>query len=48
MAQTTTPKLDMGDRFPTVPLALVSGGVLTLPDDLKADQTILLIYRGKW
>lgn len=48
MAQTTTPKLDMGDRFPTLSLTMVGENILTLPNDLTANQTILLIYRGKW
>jgi hypothetical protein len=48
MAQTDTPKLDAGDIFPTMTMKLVGGQSLTLPDDLTADFTVLLIYRGKW
>lgn len=48
MAQTTTPKLDLGDRFPSLSMALLGRDQITLPDDLSNDQTILLLYRGKW
>jgi len=48
MAQTDTPKLDLGDHFPQMAISLLSGDSLTLPDDLSADSTVLLIYRGKW
>jgi len=48
MAQTTTPKLDSGDAFPTMPITLTDGRTLRLPADLEADYTILLGYRGKW
>jgi hypothetical protein len=29
-------------------MKLVSGGTLTLPDDLTTDYTVLQFYRGKW
>ena len=48
MAQTSTPKLDMGDRFPSLQISLLGGKSLSLPDDLNTEQTILLLYRGKW
>lgn len=35
MAQTETPKLDAGDRFPPMTIALVDGRSVTLPDDLS-------------
>jgi len=48
MAQTDTPKLDAGDRFPQMTISLLDGSQLTLPDDLSAEFTIFLGYRGKW
>lgn len=45
MAQTDTPKLDAGDRFPHLELELVGGGSLALPTN---ERTVVLIYRGKW
>ncbi len=48
MAQTATPKLDQGDLFPGMTISLLDGSRLTLPDDLNADFTVFLGYRGKW
>ena len=48
MAQTDTPKLDAGDRFPPMTIALLDCSSVILPDDLRADFTIFLVYRGKW
>jgi len=48
MAQTNTPKLDAGERFPMLAVNLVDGRLLKLPDDLSADFTVVLGYRGKW
>ena len=48
MAQTETPKLDTGDAFPALSVPLLDGSRLTLPDDLDADFTVFLGYRGKW
>ena len=48
MAQTNARKLDVGDHFPTLSLDMLDGRALTLPDDLSADYTIFLGYRGKW
>ena len=48
MAQTTTQKLDVGDRFPSMQIAMTDGTQLSLPDDLSAEHTIFLGYRGKW
>ena len=48
MPQTSTVKLDMGERFPTMSVGLTDGRTLTLPDDLTSDYTIFLGYRGKW
>jgi len=48
MAQTETPKLDQEDSFPPMTIALLDGSRLALPEDLDADFTIFLGYRGKW
>ena len=48
MAQTQSTKLDGGDQFPAMSIALADGSTLNLPADLSAAYTILLIYRGKW
>ena len=41
-------KLDAGDRFPGMTLALVGGGKVSLPDDLASDYGVILFYRGHW
>lgn len=48
MAQTTSPKLDGGDQFPSMSMKLVDGDIFKFPEDLSAPFSILLIYRGKW
>lgn len=48
MAQTKTPKLDAGDHFPAITIALLDGSRLALPSDLNTDFTVFLGYRGKW
>jgi len=48
MAQTGSPKLDVGDRFPTMTISLLNGDSVTLPDKLDAEFTVFLGYRGKW
>ena len=48
MAQTKTPKLDVGDPFPAMSISLIDGSTLELPGGLNEDFTILLGYRGKW
>lgn len=48
MAQTNSPKLDAGEQFPAMTLNMVDGTIFNLPDDLSADFTVLLGYRGKW
>ncbi len=48
MAQTATPKLDMGDPFPPMTISLLDGTHLALPADLNTDFTVVLGYRGKW
>lgn len=41
-------KLDAGDAFPKLVLRLAGGKTLTVPDDLGANYTVLLFYRGHW
>ena len=41
-------KLDTGDRFPEMTLALARGGRVSLPDDLASDYNVILFYRGHW
>lgn len=41
-------KLDAGDRFPDMTLALAGGGEAALPADLASDYNVLLFYRGHW
>ena len=41
--------LDIGDSFPNLTLNLVGGaGTVAIPDDLEADYSIVLFYRGHW
>jgi hypothetical protein len=41
-------KLDAGDIFPSVTLALTDGQSLTVPDGLDVTYQIILFYRGHW
>ena len=41
-------KLQQGDRFPSIKLKLVSGGTVTIPDDMSSRYVALLFYRGSW
>jgi hypothetical protein len=41
-------KLQGGDTLPRVTLQLLSGGSVTLPDDLSTPYGVLLFYRGHW
>ena len=43
-----TAKLASGDSFPSMSLALVGGGTIELPLDLKTAYSIVLFYRGHW
>ena len=43
-----TQKLDAGDRFPDMTLALAGGGAVSLPGDLSSDYNVILFYRGHW
>jgi peroxiredoxin len=42
------PRLENGQNFPSLKLPLVSGGTLSLPDDLAGGFGVVLIYRGSW
>ena len=41
-------RLDAGDRFPRMPIHLIRGETLTLPDDLAGRWGVVLFYRGHW
>ncbi len=41
-------KLGGGESFPNLSLALVGGGNLELPADLKTRYSVILFYRGHW
>jgi peroxiredoxin len=41
-------KLNTGDSFPRVKLQFTDGSRASLPDDLRADVTVVLFYRGHW
>jgi len=43
-----TAKLASGDSFPNMSLALVGGGNIELPSDLKTTYSVILFYRGHW
>ncbi len=43
-----TAKLASGDSFPNMSLALVGGGSIELPSDLKTSYSVILFYRGHW
>ena len=42
------PRLENGQKFPSLQLPLVGGGTASLPDDLVGDFGVVLIYRGAW
>ncbi len=50
MTSTATPTahLTNGQRFPTLSVPRVGGGMLTLPDDLAGSFGVVLFYRGAW
>lgn len=41
-------KLNAGDPFPHIRLALVGEGTLDLPEGLDAKYRVILLYRGHW
>ncbi len=40
--------LDTGDDFPSLEIAKVGGGKITLPDDLRGSWGVVLFYRSHW
>ena len=48
MAQAQTVKLDNGFPFPEMKLRLVDGSGVTMPNDLKGNWLVFLVYRGHW
>ncbi len=42
------PRLDNGQKFPSLQLPLVGGGKVSLPDDLAGGFGVVLVYRGSW
>ncbi|MGA8017142.1 MAG: peroxiredoxin family protein [Candidatus Dormiibacterota bacterium] len=42
------PLLSPGDAFPSLTVARVGGGALTLPDVLEGHYGVVLFYRGSW
>ncbi len=41
-------KLQQGDRFPSLTLKLVQGGMIRLPDEMPTRYVAVLFYRGHW
>ena len=49
MAQTDAIRLDAGDSFPSMSIQIVGEATpMRLPNDLSAEYTVFLGYRGKW
>ena len=46
MAQAEGRKLDAGDTFPHMELAVAGGSTIALPDGFGAGWGVLLFYRG--
>lgn len=42
------PRLENGQKFPSLTLPLVGGGTVSLPEDLSGDYGVVLVYRGSW
>ena len=42
------PRLENGQKFPSLELPLTGGGTLSLPGDLAGDFGVVLVYRGSW
>jgi peroxiredoxin len=40
--------LSPGDDFPALVLSLPGGGTLSVPEDLRGDFAVVLLYRGSW
>ncbi|MGI9260084.1 MAG: hypothetical protein ACR2QQ_14725 [Gammaproteobacteria bacterium] len=41
-------KLNEGDLFPSMTLALADGGQVSLPGDISTPYQVVLFYRGHW
>ena len=41
-------KLGIGAAFPALPLKLVDGRSVTIPDQLDGRYRVILFYRGHW
>lgn len=41
-------RLENGQRFPELGVDLVGGDRIELPEDLTADWSVVLVYRGHW
>ena len=41
-------KLNAGDVFPSLTIALVDGGTLDIPSGIEAKYRVVLFYRGHW
>lgn len=41
-------RLENGQKFPRLTAERVSGGSMTLPDDLGKRWAVVLFYRGHW
>ncbi len=48
MSRSNCKILDTGDRFPRLNINLVTGEVMSVPDDFGGNWSILLFYRGHW
>ncbi len=48
MSRSNCTILDTGDRFPKLNVSLVTGDMMSLPDDFGGSWGILLFYRGHW
>ena len=41
-------KLQQGDRLPSIPLSIINGETLTLPEQMPSRYLALLFYRAHW
>lgn len=41
-------KLQQGDRLPSIPLKVIGGETLTLPEQMPTRYLALLFYRAHW
>jgi alkyl hydroperoxide reductase subunit AhpC len=48
VARTGNAILDAGDEFPSLAVATVADGTVTLPDAFGDDWGVLLFYRAHW